>query len=210
MPGLAGDIDESPDAVFDIVELASILLIPHLRKTGAGDDRDFLFDKVLKMITLDVTGSSEPVRLDRTMMLNIMKTYGEDDVSSAVVDEMLNAAGVQENGSTMFDYHVLLNASTADIQQYDPEWETRETTYYDDVLDLTALDANLEDNDPDEELTKSNFDDAPDKIRRVFTLPTIDFVAENYRSKTFNVVLWALGVVAFVNYAYDFETSLGQ
>ncbi|KAI2493597.1 hypothetical protein MHU86_20955 [Fragilaria crotonensis] len=160
MPGLAGDIDESPDAVFDLVELASILLIPHLRKTGAGDDSEFLFDRVLKMITLDVTGSSEPVRLDRTLMLNIMKTYGEEDVTSAVVDEMLKAAGVQKDGSPMFDYKKLVNATTADIQQYDPEWETRETTYYDDVLDRTSLDANLEDNDPDEELAKANFDDA--------------------------------------------------
>ncbi|KAI2501080.1 hypothetical protein MHU86_13371 [Fragilaria crotonensis] len=205
MPGLAGNIDESPDAVFDIVELASILLIPHLRKTGAEHDCEMLFDKVLKMITLDVTGSSDPVRLDRTMMLNIMKTYGEEDVSSAVVDEMLKAAGVQKNGSTMFDYKKLVNATTADIQQYDPEWETRETTYYDDVLD-----ANLEDNDPDEELAKSNFDDAPDKIRRIFTLPTIDTVAENYRSKTFNVLLWVFVVVALFQYASDFDTSVGQ
>ncbi|KAI2493588.1 hypothetical protein MHU86_20946 [Fragilaria crotonensis] len=162
------------------------------------------------MITLDVTGSSDPVRLDRTMMLNIMKTYGEEDVSSAVVDEMLKAAGVQKNGSTMFDYKKLVNATTADIQQYDPEWETRETTYYDDVLDGTSLDANLEDNDPDEELAKSNFDDAPDKIRRIFTLPTIDTVAENYRSKTFNVLLWVFVVVALFQYASDFDTSVGQ
>ncbi|KAI2501081.1 hypothetical protein MHU86_13372 [Fragilaria crotonensis] len=180
MPGLAGDIDESPDAVFDLVELASILLIPHLRKTGAGDDSEFLFDRVLKMITLDVTGSSEPVRLDRTLMLNIMKTYGEEDVTSAVVDEMLKAAGVQKDGSPMFDYKKLVNATTADIQQYDPEWETRETTYYDDVLDRTSLDANLEDNDPDEELAKANFDDAPDKIRRIFTLTTIDTYASGF------------------------------
>ncbi|KAI2490939.1 hypothetical protein MHU86_23627 [Fragilaria crotonensis] len=209
MPGLAGDIDESPDAVFDLVELASILLIPHLRKTGAGDDSEFLFDRVLKMITLDVTGSSEPVRLDRTLMLNIAKTYGEEDVTSAVVDEMLKAAGVQKDGSPMFDYKKLVNATTADIQQYDPEWETRETTYYDDVLDRTSLDANLEDNDPDEELAKANFDDAPDKIRRIFTLTTIDTVAENYKSKTFNVLLWVLVVVVLYQYASGFVMSVG-
>jgi hypothetical protein len=210
MPGLAGAIDDSPDAVFDLVELASILLIPHLRKTGAGDDAEELFDKVLKMIMSDVTGSTEPVPLDRQMMLKIMSTYGEDDVPEAVVDEMLKAAGVEEGGTTMFDYKVLVNATTSDIQQYDLEWESRETTYYDDVLDGTVLDANLEDNDPDEELTKSNFDDALDKISRLFTLPTIDSVAENYRSKTFNSFLWVLVVVAFFAYAFEFRTSLGQ
>ncbi|KAI2490942.1 hypothetical protein MHU86_23630 [Fragilaria crotonensis] len=45
MPGLAGNIDESPDAVFDLVELASILLIPHLRKTGAEHDCEIFSTK---------------------------------------------------------------------------------------------------------------------------------------------------------------------
>lgn len=210
MPGLAGAIDDSPSAVFDLVELASILLFPHLRKTGAGNDAELLFDEVRKMIMLDVTGSTEPVHLNRQMMVKIMKTYGEDDVSSAVVEEMLKAAGVKEDGTTIFDYTVLVNATTSDIQQYDMEWENRETTYYDDVLDGTALDANLEDNNPDEELAKSNFDEALDKISRLFTLPTIDSVAENYRSKTFNSFLWVLVVVAFFAYAFEFKTSLGQ
>lgn len=211
MPGLAGAIDDSPTAVFDLVELTSILLIPHLRKTGADDDHaQVLFGEVLKMIMLDVTGSTEPVRLDRKMMINIMKTYGEDDVPLAMVDEMLKAAGANQNGTTMFDYNVLVNATTSDIQQYDLEWENRETTYYDDVLDGTVLDANLEDNDPDEEVTKSNFDDALDKISRLFTLPTIDTVAENYRSKTFNIYLWVLVVVAFFAYAFEFRSKLGQ
>ncbi|KAI2493596.1 hypothetical protein MHU86_20954 [Fragilaria crotonensis] len=209
MPGLAGNIDESPDAVFDLVELASILLIPHLRKTGAEHDCEIFFDKVLKMITLDVTGSSDPVRLDRTMMLNIMKTYGEEDVSSAVVDEMLKAAGVQKNGSTMFDYKKLVNATTADIQQYDPEWETRETTYYDDVLDGTSLDANLEDNDPDEELAKSNFDDA---LTRFVGSSLYQRLILSPRITGPNFQCLALGVrcCSPFQYASDFDTSVGQ
>ena len=215
MPGLAGAIDDSSNVVFDIVELVSILLIPHLRSAGdadTGDDSEALFDSVLKMITFDVTGSTEPVVLDRKMMMNIMKTYGEDDVPSAVIDEMLKAAGVLEDhtGTTMFDYRALKKATTADIQQYDPEWENRASTHYDDVLDGTALDANLEDNDPDEELAKSKFDDELDKIERLFTAPTIDFVAENYRSKTFNVFIWVLVIVAFFAYAFNFKTTLGQ
>ena len=210
MPGLAGAIDDAPEAVFDLVELASILLIPHLRNTGASDDAETLFAAVVKMITLDVTGSNEPVALDRKMMVDIMTTYGEDDVPSEVIDEMLKAAGASEDGKTMFDYRALVNATTADIQQYDPEWENRASTHYDDVLDGTALDANLEDNDPDEELTTSKFDEALDKIRRLFTASTIDFVAENYRSKTFNVFIWVSAIVAFFAYAFEYKTSLGQ
>ncbi|KAI2490941.1 hypothetical protein MHU86_23629 [Fragilaria crotonensis] len=89
----------------------------------------------------------------------------------------------------MFDYKKLVNATTADIQQYDPEWETRETTYYDDVLDGTSLDANLEDNDPDEELAKSNFDDALTR-----------FVGSS---------LYQRLILPF-QYASDFDTSVGQ
>jgi hypothetical protein len=210
MPGLAGAMDESPDAVFDITELTSMLLIPHLRKTAAGDDAHYLFESVLKMIALDVNGSTEPMLLDRALMTKIMQTYGEDDVSEKVIDEMLKAAGVVEDNQIEFDYNVLVNATTGDILQYNPEWETRTTTHYDDVLDGTALDANLEDNDPDEELSKSKFDEAGDKIKRVFTFPTIDFVAENYRSKTFNIFLWVLFIVVFFVYAFEFQSSLGQ
>jgi hypothetical protein len=94
MPGLAGAMDENPDAVFDIAEIVSMLLIPHLRKVGSGDDPDGLFDQVVKMILLDVNGSIDPVPLDRSMMKKIMSTYGEEDVSSAVLDEMLIAAGI--------------------------------------------------------------------------------------------------------------------
>ncbi|KAI2501037.1 hypothetical protein MHU86_13449 [Fragilaria crotonensis] len=59
-------------------------------------------------------------------------------------------------------------------------------------------------------MQQTNFDDALDKISRLFTLPTIDTVAENYRSKTFNIYLWVLVVVAFFAYAFEFRTKLGQ
>jgi hypothetical protein len=48
------------------------------------------------MIGLDVNGSTEPMMLDRALMKKIMLTYGEDDVSDKVIDEMLKAAGVCE------------------------------------------------------------------------------------------------------------------
>jgi hypothetical protein len=83
--------------------------------------------------------------------------------------------------------------------------------HYDDVLDGTALDANLEDNDPDEELSKSKFDEASDKIKRVFTFSHhLILVAENYRSKTFNIFLWVTLIVVFFVYAFDFQSSVGQ
>ena len=212
MPGLAGAMDESPDAdaVFDITELASMLLIPHLRKEGAGEDPEQLFGPVLDMIMLDVTGSTKPAVLDRAMMKRIMAAYGEDDVPPEVIDEMLQAAGAAREGVTDFDYKVLVQATTGDIQQVNPDWQDTPTTHYDDVLDGTALDANLEDNDPDEEISKSKLDDSGNAVQRIFTATTIDFVAENYRSKAFNVILWVLVVVGFFTYAFQFQTALGS
>ena len=164
MPGLVGAIDASPDAIFDITELASMLLIPHLRKAGAEEDAEQLFGPVLDMIMLDVTGSAKPVMLDRAMMKRIMAAYGEDDVPPEVIDEMVQAAGAARQGITEFEYKVLVQATTVDIQQVNPDWQDTPTTHYDDVLDGTVLGANLEDNDPDEEISNSKLDDAGNAV----------------------------------------------
>jgi hypothetical protein len=110
----------------------------------------------------------------------------------------------------MVDGTLLCQATSHDILQYDVKWEDKVTTYYDDALDGTALDANFEDNDPEEDIAKSNFDDAGNQVKRIPTAPTIDFVAENFRAKTFNVGLWVLVVVGFYAYAFEFNSGLGQ
>jgi len=207
MPGLAGATGESPDAVFDIVELATILLIPHLRKEAAFG-HDMLFAKVVQIILADVNDSTEPVVLDKAFMIRVLERYGEDDIPDEVIEEMLQAAGASE-GKLLFDDQMLAQATTGDVHQVELEWEGSATTHYDDALDGTALDANLEDNDPDEEIQKSEFDEHSDQIKRIFTFPTIDYVAENYRSKGFNVVLWVVIIVAFFAYAFQFQTNSG-
>lgn len=214
MPSLAGAMDDSSDAVFDIVELASMLLIPHLRKQAAKDDEydisDF-FSKVLNMIVTDVVGATgKHVVLNREMMREIMEFYGEEDVKDEIIDDMLRAAGADPKEDTNFDYRNLLAATTGDIQQVQLDWDSTITTHYDDVLDGTTLDTNLEDNDPDEEISKSQFDNAGKQVQRIFTFPTIDFVAENYRSKSFNIILWLLVIVAFFAYAFAFKTAVGK
>lgn len=214
MPSLAGAMDESSEAVvFDIVEIASMLLIPHLRKAAAAEDeyamQDF-FQKVLKMIVGDVTGESDRIVLNKSTMREILEFYGEDAVPEEIIDEMLEAAGADPKNDAEFDFNNLIAATTGDIQQIDLDWANTPTTHYDDVLDGTTLDANLEDNDPDEEIAKSNFDSAGNEVQRIFTFPTIDFVAENYRSKTFNIILWLLVIIAFFAYAFQFQTAVGR
>ena len=103
-----------------------------------------------------------------------------------------------------------MQATTGDIQQVNPDWQDTPTTHYDDVLDGTVLDANLEDNDLDEEISNSKLDDAGNAVQRIFTAPTIDYVAENYRSKSFNAILWVTYIIGFAAYAFRFQTKVGS
>jgi hypothetical protein len=76
MPGLAGVMDDSSHVVFDLAELTSMLIIPHLRKISSTleiaersneqyaenkteDDSNNLFVSVSQFILMDVTGSRE-------------------------------------------------------------------------------------------------------------------------------------------------------
>lgn len=248
MPGLAGAMDDTPEApVFDIVELASILLIPHLRKEAAANgDVGGLFQRVVKMIMLDVNDGdvNKPTVLNRDMMIRILHTYGEEDAAlePSVVDEMLRAAGVTEpdddgedTNTLQLNATTLMQATTGDIQQYSLDWEVTPTTHYDDATEGTTLEQqrhsaatasirNSLDNDEvvvdgekDTEIPEqgvkqsiSFHQDGQQKVKRVFTFPTIDYVAENYRSKSFTVVLWVLTIVAFFAYAFQLQTGIGQ
>jgi hypothetical protein len=221
MPTLAGAIDDAPNAIFDIVELTSMLLIPHLNKMGEDDyDSRDLFEKVVNMIATDVTRGEkggdnlEPVVLNRELMRDILEFYGEEDVAPEIIEEMLRAAGVAEGEETTpFDYQALLQATTSDTQKYNLEWDKSITTHYHDVLDGTQFEK-VEDVDSkhldEEDIGTSKLNEAGNQVQRIFSLPSVDYVAENYRSKTFIVMLWLLVIVSFFVYAFQFQTSLGR
>jgi hypothetical protein len=131
------------------------------------------------MIVLDSTGSHDPIQLNHETMKQILETYGEEDVSDEVIDEMLLAAGVKE--STEFDSVKLIQATVGDTGQYMLDWENRLSTHYDDVLEGTTLELQDKNEESDEELLSGSMLDADNnEVRRVFTFPTIDLVAENY------------------------------
>jgi hypothetical protein len=222
MPTLVGAMDDSPDTIFDIVELTSMLLIPHLNKVGADDDNaQELFGKVVNMIVTDVTSgengdSLEPVVLNRELMRDILEFYGEGDVAQEIIEEMLRAAGVADGEETTpFDYQALLYATTSDTQKYNLEWEQSITTHYHDILDGTQfekdMDADSKHFDEEETATgASQLDEAGNQVKRIFSMPSVDYVAENYRSKSFIVMLWLLVIISFFVYAFQFQTALGR
>lgn len=216
MPGLAGAMGENPSAVFDIVELVTILVIPQLKKAAdSGDDMDIqqLFGQVLKMILSDVYGSEnrEPPQLDHETMALILETYGEVDVPPQVIDEMLASAGVLRGGETegVLDVDTLVKAATSDLSRYNNEWSDKFTTHYDDVFYGTSLDKrSSEIRKSVVENLKEDEKEDENSIRKLFSLASIDYVAENYTSKAFVTLLWLLLVMLFFVYFLQLQDSI--
>lgn len=210
MADLAGALNEdTSECTIDVTELTALLIGPHLLAAAAAntddvtdDNNNELFGRVLNIILQDVLGTSMEEEaaaptLDTALVKKILENYGEDDVSPEVLQEMVDAA--TGGSGAVLDAEALEKATTADLQQFDLNWQNDASTYYDDVLDNTALDANLADNEEDE-LAESEFDSSKDKVKRIWTAPTVDFIAENYRNRLFSVFLWVLGIVAFALY----------
>ena len=154
MPSLAGALGvdaESSEPVLDLVEITSILLIPHLSKVAREADREereSFFGRLVELILLDVTGSTTSERkLDRSFVKGILEFYGETDVPTQAIDDMLAAAGVLGGGDAdeestpgiLFSADLLIKATTSDITVYNNEWENSHTTHFDDVFSGTAL-----------------------------------------------------------------------
>lgn len=218
MPGLAGAMGDNPSAVFDIVEIVSILLIPYLKELASSDDelqRSQLLGKILNMVKLDVfqTESVTPT-LNRDTMIAILEEYGEVDVPPQVIDEMLKAAGVQdEEADVKLDIDTLSRALTSDLDHYNMRWTDRNSTHYDDIFHGTVLDISNSSHDltqvvkDDEENGK---DGKKPPLRRIFTFSSIDYVAENYTSKPFVIILWVLIVVLYFSYFMELQTYVGS
>jgi len=223
MPGLAGALGDSPAAVFDIVEIVSILLIPYLKKASASvDDDDNIFSKVLMMILKDSTASTDTPILDRAAMQNILETYGEFDVPPVVIDEMLLAAGALQE-PTRLSAALLMRACTDDIAKYNNDWDETATTHFDDVFQGTTLDVEViavpstnrktgeskELDDEEVNKSKSKFDEGQ-QVKRVYTAASVDGIAENYSSKAFVAIVWFLVVMLYFSYVIHLNSFVNE
>lgn len=195
--------DDEAEAVFDIVELVCILLIPHMVRAAADEkltpdkENDF-FERVLDIILRDVTGSTERPLLTRELLKSIMECYGETP-SSEDLDDMMRAAS-PNNDAPIFTAEVLASATTRDVRRhYKLEWEDSTTTHYDDVFAGTHLDVKANTDASfnvvpfKKESGENNIipDEMPEKeVQRTTTFGPIDYVAENFSSPTFTMILW--------------------
>jgi len=286
MPGLAGaflgSTEDGAEAVFDLVEIVCILLIPHFcREFNEKADASF-FDRVLDIILRDVTGATERPVLTRALLRDVLEAYGElpDDEGDAMVEAMLQAAGGVDDADaddldddTEEDDHgirhqprrltarVLAQATTGDVRPYyNLTWEDSVTTHFDDVFHGSYLDTSGAPvdgvshmvtqtttqlatvaagttstqllqrlhNSTNNNNKKNNHGDtahsgteprtterdgdnnqaaAPKKnntqpVQRIFTFSSIDYVAENFRSVHFTMVLWVTIVVTYFSYLW--------
>ena len=188
------------------------------------EEKDF-FSNVLDMILRDLTGSAvgERPKLTREFMQAILACYGEEENARPEdVDAMLLAAGASgDDVDHEFTPELLAKACTSDLKQYRLEWEDSETTHFDDCFRGTYLDVKASDTgeglilgslkkkddtqgtDDPKLVAESSHLDKVREVKRVFTFPSIDYVAENYRSVTFSVILWITLVVLYASYVAD-------
>ena len=165
------------------------------------DDKKII-SSVLKMILADATGSSDLTQpLTKDLLRQIFRFYGESELvkDDALIDEMIEtAAGGEEN--PVLSVEAFLRALTHDTKLYDVTNESKFQTHYEDVFGLVSQ----EDENRQHDVSQDNAEagvydlskDGGRPVKRIFTFPQIDFLADTFRSKAQYIFAW-LGVLQF-------------
>lgn len=189
---------------------------------------DGLLRDVADMLTHDATGDKEPKPLTADLVRNIFLMYGEKSLADdkTLIDEMLKSATpatssggshtsdssgeAEEEAPILFDVRSFARALTADVQLYDVQNETRQSSIIQDIFDqnrveemkqkllsststhhhqhqtsgqeMTLQDGQEYTKENEEKETSNAVVDIKD-TRRIFTAPAIDITAGTYRSK---------------------------
>jgi hypothetical protein len=149
---------------------------------------------------LQVTGDSEPKELDKDLLKQIFKAYGETDLmdDDALHEEMIKAA-IPTGGTDMkLDLATFAAALSYDIQDYDLKNEIRNTTNYDDIMLTHAGHEFVKGHEIElsRELTLADVESRRSKaasLSKSFTAPAIDSTAGTYRSKYLITLLYVAG-----------------
>jgi hypothetical protein len=218
---LAGDPENEPKHIMDLRQITALLMIPHLNKVAASDDKHEHVDRVLLEITSDLQENEiEELKLSKQLLVDMFDGYGESNVPDELLHEMVAVAGGE--GATL-DSDAFLGALTSDISQYEPGWETKISTHYADVLKGEHFAMGRQDSmlrqasglAMKKKLTR-DVDDTEEpkidgamieKVHKVFAFSSIDHVADTYRSQTFTTLLWAAFISVYIAYVYANETG---
>lgn len=216
------DNEDDPEVALDLCELVALLLIPHLRKIQATGDKhaqDELFGRVLRLILEDITGKPDMTEhvLDKGFMRLIVESYGELDASDELIEEMVRHGTEGVGGQVILNIDTFIRALTCDIEKYNPEFEERWSTHYEDVFGYQApptkivtVGRDARDAYDPKKMVERSMEDGPRKqrtVKHVFTAPGLDHTADTYRSQTYAVLLWIGLVVTYLAYVESFDLS---
>lgn len=222
---LAGDPEENPKNIIDLRQITALLMIPHLVKVAAGDDKNDHIDRVLLEITSDLQDNDiEELKLSKKLLVDLFDRCGESNPPEDLIEEMIELAGGE--GATL-DSEAFLRALTSDVNQYDPSWETKLSTHYADALSGAELALGRQDSmlrqasglATKKQPISNNIDDIEEpkiegemqeKCHKVLAFSSIDHVADTYRSQTFTIILWAAFVCVYISYVYGNNTGTLQ
>ena len=229
LKGLQADViasgEEAGEAVLDMMELVSIILVPLLKKSrilaegrklpeGVEEPPHGIIATVLDRILQDALGSEygedeNPPKLNVELLRCIFQAYGEDGIAqnNDLLQDMVDCCQDEDEfgqGSNLLDKELFARGLTYDVDALDISNETRKTTSKDDVF----LSYFVPRGRNAETILGVNLDTTHVKVKQatandvetVFTFSPIDLAASTYRSKPLMVFLYAAVLITYFAY----------
>jgi hypothetical protein len=151
------------------------------------------------MILFDVTGDYEPKPINVDLLKRIFLFYGERDVADnedllermvALANQVKGGGDGGESGG-LLDEHTFAHCLTSDVKLYNAvlRRDSQLTSTYDDVFNNGEL------NELDE-----REESVANEVTKIYTMPSIDYAVDTFRSKTYVILLWFTFVLFYMSY----------
>lgn len=229
---LVGEFDtESPLYKMDLVQVVALLLIPHLLKNG---DEGKAMERVLAVLVSEV----DSPKLDRGFLKQVLDFHGEANVSDDTLDAMIQVAGGEGCeltassllGALTSDVQLYqaewtdrLSTHYQDVfssfhhgKRVDKKSTTHSMSLDEEDPIISSSHPSLHEENIIDEIKiqvnkhrKSSIKPTP-KLRKIYTAPAIDQVADTYASQSFTVLLWASMILVYLAYFWNFDLDWGQ
>jgi len=179
----------------DLCQFVGLLLIPQLLDASqkTGDLGENMFGPFIQDISaLGLGGGNKEVstRSCRNVLRRIWESHDEFGASDELLDEMI---AVARDGS-------LSQALMGDLSSFDLEWKNKETTSFQDVMQVKSVSEPSSDAEDAPRTKKAGATLVP--LKRKFTAAFIDYMADTYRRPCFVMLIWGCGVISYVAYVF--------
>ena len=179
----------------DLCQFVGLLLIPQLldASQNKGDLGENMFGPFIQDIAaLGLGGGNKEVsaRSSRNVLRRILESHDEFGASDELLDEMI---AVAREGS-------LSQALMGDLSSFDLEWKNKETTSFQDVMQVKSVSEPSSDAEDAPRMKKPGATLVP--LKRKFTAAFVDYMADTYRRPCFVMLIWGCGVISYVAYVF--------